>query len=45
MARIKGLSAHEAAPEIARTYDYARRSLAQLTSREPERIIEPSDRS
>src|SRR5262245_42246641 len=41
MARIEGVPAHEAAPEIARTYDYARRGLAQLTGREPERIIEP----
>jgi alkylhydroperoxidase family enzyme len=41
MARINGVPAHEAAPEIARTYDYAKRALAQLTGREPEHLIEP----
>ena len=41
MARIRRVPAHEAAPEIARTYVWLRRGLAQLTGREPERSIEP----
>src|SRR5262245_605973 len=41
MGRIRRVPAHEAAPEIARTYDWVRRGLAQLTGREPKRSIEP----
>src|SRR5262245_41476990 len=41
MARIRRVPAHETTPEIARTYDWVRQGLAQLTGREPERLIEP----
>src|SRR5262245_28392255 len=41
MARIRRVPAHEAAPKIARAYDWVRRGLAQLTGREPKRSIEP----
>ena len=41
MARIAGVSAREAGPPVKLAYHLTRRSTAQLTGREPERIIEP----
>ena len=41
MARIAGVSAGDAGREVERAYSYTRRSLAQLTGRETERMIEP----
>ena len=41
MARIAGVSAHEAGPYVKLAYHFTRRSIAQLTGREPARIIEP----
>jgi AhpD family alkylhydroperoxidase len=41
MARIEGVPARKAGPLVRLVYHFARRSIAQLTGREPERIIEP----
>ena len=41
MARIPGVSLHEAGPELAGTLGYAREMMAQLAGRATERGIEP----
>ncbi len=41
MARIKGISAEDASPEVEQVYDFAKQGMAQLTGRTPERGIEP----
>jgi AhpD family alkylhydroperoxidase len=41
MTRIAGVSARDAGPYVRLAYHFTRRSIAQLTGREPERIIEP----
>jgi AhpD family alkylhydroperoxidase len=41
MTRIAGVSAREAGPYVKLAYRFTRRSLKQLTGREPERMIEP----
>jgi 4-carboxymuconolactone decarboxylase len=41
MARIRGISAEDASPEVKQVYDFARQGMAQLTGRSPERGIEP----
>lgn len=41
MARMAGVSAAEAGPYLKLVYRLTRRSIRQLTGREPERIIEP----
>ena len=41
MARIAGVSAREAGPYVRLAYRFTRRSIAQLTGREPEGMVEP----
>ncbi len=41
MARIKGVSARETGPLVRIGYRFARRQIARLSGREPERMIEP----
>ena len=41
MARLKGVTNREARIYVRVVYYFARRNLAKLTGREPERIIEP----
>jgi len=40
MTRIAGVCARDAGPYVRLAYHFTRRSLARLTGREPERIIE-----
>ena len=41
MARIAGVSARDAGLRVKLAYRFTRRSIARLTGREPERMIEP----
>jgi len=41
MTRIDGVPASKAGPNVKLIYSFTRRSLAQLTGREPEGTIEP----
>lgn len=41
MARIKGISADDASPDVKQVYDFGKQGMAQLTGRTPERGLEP----
>src|SRR5260370_35128978 len=41
MARIGGVSARKAGLRVKLTYRFARRSIARLTGRQPDRMLEP----